>query len=327
MSTIDDVATKLGRYFSHTSGPSYVRLMDTPRHLGPAVRARGDAQGLGAPGAIRAQHGGDHAEGQVSVRPRLAELPGPQLGAGDARRDGHGTDRIWGLSRPTQFRFMFGQTPMYPITEPPNYTDFKGAVIRFIRLREAFWERTPEIWFGRFYRLQAGVLSSLLSKLPRLFPESLIDSDDTKMTWNHAKIVVADGAEAMVGGHNLNMDLFRSYPPVHDASVVVHGDAACGAQLFLDRMWACKTDLLTKEYVDINKRVWRNGDDDLAPCADPSIRSPIRRRPTTCGSASEAWSRCISRAGSRAPNHPLPCLRPPHRRTTSGSGTCRPSTN
>ena len=57
----------------------------------------------------------------------------------------------------------------------------------------------------------------------------------------------ADGAEALVGGHNLNMDLFRSYPPVHDVSVVAHGDAAYGAQQFLNQMWNCGPDLLAKD--------------------------------------------------------------------------------
>ena len=309
MSTIDDVATKLGSYFSHTSGPSYVRLMDTPGTwglpFGPEVMPKAWAR--------QEQYARSMVEIMQKARYRcdLASLncPDPSwgrvvLGAMDTALTALGS------KQPTQFRFLFGQTPMYPFTEPPNYTDFKGAVIRFIRLREAFWERTPEIWFGRFYRLQEGILSSLKSKIP----DSLIGSDDdTKMTWNHAKIVVADGAEALVGGHNLNMDLFRSYPPVHDASVVVHGDAACGAQLFLDRMWACKTDLLTKEFVDINKRVWRNGDDDLAavrrpidPLTDPAAADYVRQRQRSLVALHQS-----GRQPGTEPPPPVPASPPP----------------
>jgi murine toxin len=65
------------------------------------------------------------------------------------------------------------------------------------------------------------------------------------------------------------MDLFRSYPPVHDVSVVVHGEAAYGSQLFLNEMWNCGTDLLTKEYLDATKLSWENGDADPAKPTDP----------------------------------------------------------
>ncbi|MEF3007230.1 hypothetical protein V3474_29250, partial [Pseudomonas aeruginosa] len=85
-----------------------------------------------------------------------------------------------------------------------------------------------------------------------VFGGSAIGSEDTKTTWNHTKIVTVDGVEALVGGHNLNMDLFRSYPPVHDVSVVVHGDAAYGAQRFLDNMWLSEKNLLTKESFNLD---------------------------------------------------------------------------
>ena len=101
----------------------------------------------------------------------------------------------------------------------------------------------------------------------------MISSDDSKMTWNHTKIIAVDGTEALVGGHNLNMDLFRNYPPVHDVSVVVHGEAAYGSQLFLNKMWECGTDLLTKEYLDAARLSWNNGDNDRSKPADPLVGS------------------------------------------------------
>ena len=65
------------------------------------------------------------------------------------------------------------------------------------------------------------------------------------------------------------MDLFASYPPVHDVSVVVHGEAAHGSQLFLNKMWECGTDLLTKEYLEAGRLAWVNGDRDRAKPTDP----------------------------------------------------------
>jgi hypothetical protein len=132
----------------------------------------------------------------------------------------------------------------------------------------------PEIWMGQFYRIREGMVSGLVSRLSSTISSWVASDDDsdesTKMTWNHSKIIAVDGAEALVGGHNLNMDLFTSYPPVHDVSVVVHGEAAHGSQLFLNKMWECKTDLLTKEYLDVDALVWRNGDDDKALVRRPT---------------------------------------------------------
>jgi murine toxin len=65
------------------------------------------------------------------------------------------------------------------------------------------------------------------------------------------------------------MDLFRSYPPVHDVSAVVHGDATYGAQLYLNKMWTGTTDLLTKELFDIESMTWVLKDSDPNFPTDP----------------------------------------------------------
>ena len=266
MSKIDEVQAKVGDYFHHQSGPSYVRLLDTPRVWGMPFSNEIMEQ------AWVRQEQFERAIVEIVQKARyrcdLSSLNSPDpdwvrpiLGAIDTA-----LTKNMGRTAPTQFRFLFGQTPVSPFMEPANYTDFKGALIRLIRLRSAYWEKMPELWMGRFYRLQEGILSALKAKV---FGDSIISSDDTKMTWNHSKIVVVDGTEALVGGHNLNMDLFRSYPPVHDVSVVVHGEAAYGSQLFLNEMWSCGTDLLTKEYLDVRKLSWENGDADRAKPTDP----------------------------------------------------------
>lgn len=253
MSLIDTVQQSLGTYFNHLSGANYVRMMDTPHIWGMAFGKEI------MPQAQLRQAEFQRAVEEIMQKSRyrcdLSSLNSPDpdwvrpiLGAMDTA-----LSQNLGRTAPTQFRFLFGQTPMSPFTEPANFSDFKAALIRLVRMRSAHWEKPPEIWLGRFYRLQDGILSSLKAKV---FGSDMVDNEGTKMTWNHSKIIAVDGCEALVGGHNLNMDLFRSYPPVHDVSVIVHGPAAYGAQLFLDNMWACGDDLLTREYLDLGSLQW-----------------------------------------------------------------------
>jgi len=266
MSQIDNVQQNLGQYFNHLGGPNYVRLLDTPHVWGLQF-----GQEI-MPQALLRQGEFERAVVEVIQKARyrcdLSSLNSPDpdwvrpiLGAIDTA-----LSTRMGQTTPTQFRFLFGQTPVSPFMEPTNITDFKAALVRLVRMRSKSWERLPEFWMGRFYRLQAGILSALTSKV---FSDSIISSDDTKMTWNHSKIIAVDGCEAMVGGHNLNMDLFRSYPPVHDLSTVVHGAAAYGSQLFLNQMWECGTDLLTKETLDVASLTWKNADSDRSKPNDP----------------------------------------------------------
>jgi phosphatidylserine/phosphatidylglycerophosphate/cardiolipin synthase-like enzyme len=56
--------------------------------------------------------------------------------------------------------------------------------------------------------------------------------------WNHAKIVVADGKVAMVGGHNYWTGAYFGSDPVEDLSMVVYGKAAMVAQEFANWIWA-----------------------------------------------------------------------------------------
>lgn len=266
MSKIDDVQARVKNYFNHLSGTSYVRILDTPHVWGMPF----DKEIM--PQSLARQAEFERAIEEIIQKSRyrcdVSSLNSPDpdwakviLGAMDTA-----LTKKMGRTTPTQFRFLFGQTPMYPVSEPPNYTDFKAALVRLVRTRSQFWERMPEIWLGRFYRLKDGILSSIQLKV---FGDSIFSSDNTKMTWNHSKIIAVDGTEALVGGHNLNMDLFRSYPPVHDVSVVVHGEAAYGSQLFLNNLWACGTDLLTKEYLDVASLCWTNRDQDRAKPTDP----------------------------------------------------------
>jgi uncharacterized protein YuzE len=255
---IDAVHHATSNYFSHLSSTkAYLRLLDTPHVWGMPFGK--DIMQQAYTRQAEFERAICEIVQKTKYRCDISSLNSPDpdwvraiMGAMDTCL----TNKI-GRTQPTQFRFFFGQTPTVPVGEPTNYSAFKYALIRLFRERSSHWEVKPEIWFGRFYRLEQGILSAIQAKV---FGGAIIGSDDTKMTWNHTKIISVDGTEALVGGHNLNMDLFRSYPPVHDVSTVVHGEAAFGPQLFLNQMWVLGTDLFTKEKLNPNNLSWENQD-------------------------------------------------------------------
>ncbi|MFY2559331.1 hypothetical protein ACN469_16990 [Corallococcus terminator] len=314
MSQIDRVLAKVHpRYFTHLSGASYVRIMDTPRiwgqPFGPGIM----------PAARKRTKDFERALGEIIQKSRyrcdVSSLNSPDpawakviLGAMDASLSAK-----LGRTHRTQFRFLFGQTPMiFQQGTSPNLIDFQGALIRLVRARARYWEQPPEIWMGKFYRLQEGLVAGLSARVTSSLPSWLVsdgDDDFTKMTWNHSKIIAVDGAEALVGGHNLNMDLFTSYPPVHDVSVVMHGEAALGAQQYLNKMWECKTDVLTKEHLDAGTLKWSNVADDDARVRlpeDPLLQQEARDYRTACF---QGFARLHEASGSEArPRQPRPAM-------------------
>ena len=273
-SFIDMVQQAVNGYFSHLSQTTFIRILDTPHVWGMpfsnAIMPQASQRKASFQRAI------EEIIQKTRYRCDLSSLNSPDpdwarvvLGAMDTCL----TQRM-GRTRAPQFRFFFGQTPMVPVGEPDNLIDFKAAIIRLFRERSQYWEIKPEIWMGRFYRLKDGVISSIEAKV---FGSGVIDSDDTKMTWNHTKIISVDGVESLVGGHNLNMDLFISYPPVHDVSIVSHGDAAYGAQLFLNQMWVCGTDLFTKEMLRVDNLTWTNQDSNRNLPSDPFVLPEVQQ--------------------------------------------------
>jgi phosphatidylserine/phosphatidylglycerophosphate/cardiolipin synthase-like enzyme len=56
-------------------------------------------------------------------------------------------------------------------------------------------------------------------------------------SWNHAKIVAADGMRAVVGGHNLWAPHYLGVNPVHDVSMRLTGSAARHAHDYANSLW------------------------------------------------------------------------------------------
>jgi len=57
-------------------------------------------------------------------------------------------------------------------------------------------------------------------------------------SWDHAKIVSVDGAQAIVGGHNMWTKHYLDKNPVHDISMRVKGSAAAQASHFANELWS-----------------------------------------------------------------------------------------
>lgn len=100
-------------------------------------------------------------------------------------------------------------------------------------------------------------------------------SSNTPPSWNHSKIVAADGRVALVGGHNLWDGHYLGKDPVHDLSMRLRGPAARDAQLFTNEQWqyTCATrSVLYCTTGSVCSNRWNAGaiDDQCAPAFDPS---------------------------------------------------------
>lgn len=90
-----------------------------------------------------------------------------------------------------------------------------------------------------------------------------------KVSWNHAKIVAADGRRAIVGGHNLWHEDYLSFAPVHDVSALVEGRAAGEAHVFLDKLWDWVGERLTNPNGDAIVHAIRSSDGRIEAALPP----------------------------------------------------------
>ncbi|WP_135079542.1 phospholipase D-like domain-containing protein [Terasakiella sp. SH-1] len=57
-------------------------------------------------------------------------------------------------------------------------------------------------------------------------------------SWNHSKIVAADGKKALTGGHNVWGEQYLGKNPVFDVSMMLEGEAALDAHEYANSLWA-----------------------------------------------------------------------------------------
>jgi phosphatidylserine/phosphatidylglycerophosphate/cardiolipin synthase-like enzyme len=132
---------------------------------------------------------------------------------------------------------------------------------------------------------------------------------NTKLfSWNHAKIIAADGAKVIVGGHNLWGDDYLELSPASDVSMRLEGDAAQSAHAFVDQMWTyiCKNlSSTTSEgklkkkvtFANRKKREKRTGADVYPPSA-ADVCSGLNANPSITPSKSGATAIGVGRLGA-----------------------------
>ena len=123
--------------------------------------------------------------------------------------------------------------------------------------------------------------------------------DCDSYSWNHSKIIAIDGAEAMVGGHNLWAQDYLMNEPVSDLSMHVKGPAAASAVRFIDRLWeyVC-TNLNQKDSIALASSTGSCPAPAALPRADGQGRPADPRRRAGWAPASPRTS--PTRASSRA---------------------------
>ena len=84
-------------------------------------------------------------------------------------------------------------------------------------------------------------------------------SSNLPPSWNHSKIVAADGKLAIVGGHNLWDGHYLGKNPVHDVSMRVRGPVAIDAHLFANEQWRYTCSTMTYTYCFITGSVCAHG--------------------------------------------------------------------
>jgi phosphatidylserine/phosphatidylglycerophosphate/cardiolipin synthase-like enzyme len=88
-----------------------------------------------------------------------------------------------------------------------------------------------------FKALTDGIDLNRLNVNVAAFRSCVAAADCDSYSWNHSKIIAIDGAEALVGGHNLWSKDYLMDEPVSDLSMHVKGPAAASAVRFIDRLW------------------------------------------------------------------------------------------
>lgn len=112
------------------------------------------------------------------------------------------------------------------------------------------------------------------------------------MSWNHSKIIAADGRVCLTGGHNIFDDMYLKTEPCLDLSMVVTGAAAEDAHYFTNNFWQ----FITRKHVH---ECWASYTPGV--CLHCRVRVGLSHWPRTAEQSPPMW-----------PPHPrISCHRPP----------------
>lgn len=140
--------------------------------------------------------------------------------------------------------------------------------VRILYGRHRFTKNTPADFDDFLRGITAGLPADCGLQVYACRMET--SNHQTRPSWNHAKIVAADGRDAVVGGHNLWADDYLGFAPVHDLSARVAGPAAREAHAFLDTLW----DWVAREHAapsgigTLTLRGWDRG--QIGDCEPPA---------------------------------------------------------
>lgn len=121
-----------------------------------------------------------------------------------------GATQAYQAGRSPIIRLLWGRTPL-------SVVDGDAAALR--SLQREIHEAAPGL----------SVVAALMDD---------VSAVPLQVSWNHSKIVAADGRVALVGGINMwSADYLQSRDPVTDLAIEVEGPAAFAAHSFLDTLW------------------------------------------------------------------------------------------
>ncbi len=142
---------------------------------------------------------------------------------------------------PLVIRFLFGGTPQSQTRE--FKAQLKTRLIRAGRGADAEVRANTIVHFATDYRGVAFRARKYVGQAK---------------TWNHSKIVAADGCRAITGGHNMNAEgSYTKFPVIHDLSVEVRGHGALLAHYFASSLWQKGEET---QFIDAHAFDWERGD-------------------------------------------------------------------
>ena len=111
----------------------------------------------------------------------------------------------------------------------------RAVDVRILYGSHPFTEETPETLESWLARITSPI--DVTSSLRIVTGRMASVSTGLGSSFNHAKIVAADGRRAIVGGHNLWSEDYFGFAPTNDLSALVEGEASDEAHRYLNRLW------------------------------------------------------------------------------------------